>query len=164
MSTFQNFSMPPERFLTVSGNVLYKALLDTQRVEAKRIFTDISAGKRVSLLSVQRDEENEVRFDLAMDHSEFRGDRLNYKFFRNSVAGLVNAIGQALNDETKSEIPIFKEQGGRAMLFGVPGLTQDTGEINVMMLAVDLREPGAVTLKLQYMDPSQFQVREQQTG
>lgn len=164
MSTYQNYSMPPERFLTVSGNVLYKALLDTQRATAKRIFNDVSEGKRVSLLSVQMDDENEVRFDLALDHSEFRGDRLNYKFFRNSLAGLVTAIGQALNEEAKSKIPVFKEQGGKAMLFGVPGLTQDTGEINVMMLAVDLREPGSVLLKLQYMDPSQFQVREQQTG
>ena len=50
------------------------------------------------------------------------------------------------------------------MLFGVPGLTQDAGQLNVLMLAVDLREPGAVLLKLQYMDPSQFQVQEQQTG
>ena len=51
MSTYQNFSLPPERFLTVSGNVLYKVLLEAQRADAKRLFRDVSDGKRVKLLS-----------------------------------------------------------------------------------------------------------------
>ncbi len=159
MSTFQNFSLPPERFLTVAGNVLHRCILEAQRAPAKRIFNDAHEGKRVNLVTVQMDDETELRFDLKLDSSEFRGDRLNFKFFRNSVLGLVAAVGQALKEE--SEIPVFKQQGGKAMLFGIPGITNDTGEVNVLMLSADMREPGAVQLKLQYMDPSQFQRRQQ---
>ena len=161
MSTFQNFSLPPQRFMTVAGNILHRSLIDAQRAPAKRIFNDINEGQRVKLVTVQMDDETELRFDLTLDSSEFRGDRLNFKFFRNSVVGLVAALGQALKEE--GEIPMFREQGGRTMLFGVPGVTQDAGEVNVLMLASDMREPGAVVLKLQYMDPSQFE-RRQQTG
>lgn len=153
MSTFQNVSMPPERFLTIAANVLHKTLLDAQRAQAKRVFNDISEGKRVALLSVQMDDDTQVRFDLSLDHSEFRGDRLNFRFFRNSVANLVGAFGQLL--EKGAEVPIFSEKGGGTMLLGVPGLSQDAGETNLMMVAVDLRKPGSVHLKLQYMDPSQ---------
>ena len=164
MSTYQNFSMPPDRFLTVSGNVVYKALVEAQRADAKRLFREVSDGKRVKLMTLKMDDDTEVRFDLQLDHSEFRGDRINFKFFRNSVAGLLSSIGQVLKDEGKSEVPVFKQRGGKAMLFGVPGVTQDTGEVNVLMLAADLSEPGAVRLKLQYMDPSQFRLNQQQAG
>ncbi|MEE4658888.1 MAG: hypothetical protein V2J89_00365 [Halieaceae bacterium] len=159
MSTFQNFSLPPQRFLTVAGNILHRTLLDAQRAAAKRIFNDINEGRRVELVTVQMDDETELRFDLTLDSSEFRGDRLNFTFFRNSVQGLVAAMGLALKEE--GDIPIFREQGGRAMLFGVPGVTRDTGEVNVMMMSSDMRKPGSVVLKLQYMDPSQFQPRQQ---
>lgn len=154
MSTFQNVSMPPERFLTVAANVLHKSLLDAQRAQAKRVFNDISEGKRVALLNVQMDDDTQVRFDLSLDHSEFRGDRLNFRFFRNSVMSLVSALGQLL--QQGAEVPTFSERGGSTMLLGVPGLTQDAGETNLMMVAVDLRKPGSVHMKLQYMDPSQF--------
>lgn len=153
MSTFQNVSMPPERFLTVAANVLHKSLLEAQRAEAKRIFNDISEGKRVALLNVQMDDDTQVRFDLSLDHSEFRGDRLNFRFFRSSVANLLATFGQLL--EKQAEVPMYSQKGGGTMLLGVPGLTQDAGDTNLMMVAVDLRQPGSVHLKLQYMDPSQ---------
>jgi hypothetical protein len=153
MSTFQNFSMPPERFLTVAGNVLFKALIESQRAQAKRLFRDICDGKRVALLNVQMDDDTQVRFDLSLDFTEFRGDRLNFRFFRNSVTSLVGGIGRAL--EEKASVPMFTEEGGGTMLVGIPGLTDDTGQTNLLMLAADIRQPGCVHLKLQYMEPSQ---------
>ena len=94
-----------------------------------------------------------MRFDLSLDHSEFRGDRLNFRFFRNSVASLVGALSQML--EKGDEVPMFSQKGGGAMLLGVPGLTRDAGDTNLIMVAVDLRQPGSVHMKLQYMDPAQ---------
>jgi hypothetical protein len=153
MSTYQNFSMPPDRFLTVSGNVLHKALIEAQRADAKRVFREICDGKRVALLNVKMDDDTEVRFDLSMDHSQFRGDRLNFRDFRSSVTSLLGAIGKAIED--KATVPMFTEEGGGTMLMGVPGLTDDTGQTNLMMLAADVRQAGCVHLKLQYMEPGQ---------
>ncbi len=143
--------------MTMSVNVLYRALLEASRADAKRIFNEISEGKRVQLMNVRLDDETELRFDLVLDHSEFQGDRLNFRGFREGVAGLIGAMGEALQGE--SNIPVFNEQGGRSMLFGIPGLTQVGEQVNVLMLAADMREPGCVQLKLQYMEPGQFQAR-----
>jgi hypothetical protein len=145
--------MPPERFLTVTGNVLHKVLVEAQRADAKRVFRDIIDGKRVALLNVKMDDDTEVRFDLSLDHSQFGGDRLNFRYFRNSVTSLLGAIGRVLED--KANVPMFTEEGGGTMLMGVPGMTQDAGQTNLMMLAVDVRQPGCVHLKLQYMEPAQ---------
>ncbi len=72
MSTYQNFSLSPDRFMTMSGNVLLKAFLEATRADAKRLFKDISEGKRVRLINVRLDDDTELRFDLHLDHSEFR--------------------------------------------------------------------------------------------
>ncbi len=61
--------------------------------------------------------------------------------------------------EGERNIPVFNEQGGRSMLFGIPGLTQVDEQVNVLMLAADMREPGCVQLKLQYMEPDQFKAQ-----
>lgn len=148
--------MPPQRLLVVSGNVLVQALLESQRADAKRIFNAVSDGKRIALMKVRLDDDTEVRFDLALDHSEFRGSRFNFKAFRNSLAGLVQSLGENFRQET--DVPVFTEQDSGAMLFAIPGITRDEDRLNVMMLSVSLREPGCVQLKLMYMDPDQFQV------
>ena len=155
MSTYQNFSMAPDRFMTMSGNVLLKAFLEAQRADAKRVFNEINDGKRVQLITVRLDDETELRFDLQLDHSEYRGERLNFRSFRDGLASLISAMSEALNGE--SNIPVFNEQGGRSMLFGIPGVTQVGDQVNVLMLAANMREPGCVQLKLQYMEPGQFQ-------
>lgn len=140
--------------MTMSGNVLLKALLESQRAEAKRIFKAISDGKRVQLMTVRLDDETELRFDLLLDHSEFRGERLNFRSFRDGVASLLGAMSEALKSDSK--IPVFNEQGGRSMLFGVPGLSRQGDQVNVLMLAANMGEPGCVQLKLQYVEPGQF--------
>lgn len=149
MNTLQNFSMPPDQFLSMAGNVLHKSLLEVKRAQAKRIFGDISDGKRVPVMNVQMDEDTQVRFDLSMDASEFRGDRLNFRFFRNSLISMVFAFNRVL--EEKATIPVFTEEGGGTMMVGVPGVTDDTGVVNIMMLTADVREPGCVHMKLVYM-------------
>lgn len=158
MSSYKNYSMPPERLLVVAGNILAKCVLEAQRADAKRIFNDIQDGKRASLVNVRMDDETEVRFDLALDHSEFRGGRLNYRAFRNSLAGLVQGLGENLKREF--EVPVFTDKNSGTMLFAIPGYTEVEGHANVMMLSINLREPGCVQVKLMYMDPDQFTLKQ----
>ena len=146
--------MPPNELLVVCGNVLLQSLLDAPRSDAKRIFNDISDGKQLSLVKVRMDDDTDVLFQVQLDHTEFRGDRLNFKAFRNSLAGLLHSIGE--HAEAEAKVPVFTEKSSGAMLFGVPGFTQDEGELNVMMMSVNLRKPGCIQLKLMYVEPDQF--------
>ena len=154
MSSFKSYKMPPDQLLVVSGNVLLRCLLDAPRADAKRIFNDIHDGKQVSLVNVRMDDDTDVQFQVQLDHSEFRGPRLNFKEFRNSLAGLLHSIGE--HSEAEAKVPVFTEKQTGAMLFGVPGFTQVEDELNVMMVSVNVRKPGAIQLRLMYVEPDQF--------
>jgi hypothetical protein len=162
MTEFQNFKLSPANFLTIASNVLYKTLLEAPRTTSKKLFKAIGDGRKVSLLDVSINEDTSLRFDLALDHSEFRGGRLNFTAFRNSLTVLVGTLSESLKKE--AEVSVFTEQTDGSMLFGVPGVTRDEEQVNVLMLGVDLRGPGSVLLKLQYIDPDQFDGQEQQTA
>ncbi|MEP5765434.1 MAG: hypothetical protein ABJ308_12615 [Halieaceae bacterium] len=159
MSDLTSYKIKPHQFLTMATNVIFKTLVESQRTEAKKIFNAITEGKRIALLNVLIDDDSEVRFDLALDQSEYRGERLNFKSFRDSVTGLVGSLSESLRQE--SDVPVFTEKTDGSMLFGIPGLTQQQGQLNVLMLGVNARGPGSVLLKLQYVDPDQFNVEQQ---
>jgi hypothetical protein len=156
MSRLQDYQIAPDKFLTLATNVLYQAILEAPRTTAKNIFKAIDEGKRVALVDVRMEDSGDVRFELALDHSEYRGERLNFGFFRNSLTALVGSLGEKLRQE--SAVPVFTEQTDGSLLFGVPGVTQDeAGQLNVLMLGADLQAgAGSALLKLQFMDPAQF--------
>jgi hypothetical protein len=153
MSKFQEHSLPREKFLTVANNVIYKSLLEAQRTNAKNVFRAVSEGNRVALMTIRLDEDSESRFDLTLDHSEFRG-RLNFGAFRSSVQALVGSVSEQL--QADREITTFTDQDSGNLLFGIPGFTQEGEHFNALMLAVDVAVAGTVLLRLQYMDPDQF--------
>ena len=153
MSKYQQHSLPRDKFLTVANNVIYKSLLEAKRTNSKNIYRAISEGKRVALMTIRMDEESESRFDLTLDHSEFRG-KLNFGAFRASVQALVGSVSELLQGEKK--ITTFTDEENGNVLFGVPGFTQEGGHFNALMLAVDVAVAGTVLLRLQYMDPDQF--------
>lgn len=162
MSQFQNYKVSPANFLTIATNVLYKTLLEAPRTTSKNIFKAVNDGRRVALLDVRMEEDADVRFDLALDHSEYRGDRLNFAAFRNSLTLLVGTLSETLQKE--ADVPVFTEQQDGSMIFGVPGVTQVNEHVNVLVLGVNLRGPGRVLLKLQYIDPGQFESQQQQSA
>ena len=161
MSSYKSFSLPPKQLLVVCGNVLLKSVLDAPRADAKRVFNDINAGKQLPLVKVRMDDDTDVMFEIALDQTEFRGPRLNFKEFRNSLAGLLHSIGE--HAEAEAKVPVFTEKTNGAMLFGIPGFTQVEDELNVMMMSVNLRKPGCIVLSLMYVDPDQFK-RAKATG
>jgi hypothetical protein len=108
------------------------------------------------------DDETEVRFELQLDRSEFRSGRLNFKAFRDSLASLLHGVGE--NVRREAEVPVFTDKRSGAMLFGIPGFTQNENQLNVMMMSVNLRKPGSVQVKLMYVDPEQFRQRSASEG
>lgn len=155
MAQFQSQSIPQSKFMLMCVNLLHKAFIESARTDAKNAYRDISAGKVVHLTTVQMEDKSTVRFNLSMDHSEFRG-KLNYGAFRASVGTLVNNITQWLREE--KEVPVFNaEEGNNTVIFGVTAVTVEENEANVMVLGANTADHQAtVMLRLAYLDPAQF--------
>ena len=101
MSTTQSQSIPQDKFLTMAANLLYRALLEPSRTEAKKHYRELEQGGSLHLTDVRMEDQSTVRFMLALDQSELNG-KLNYGAFRASVATLIHNIGEQLKGEDPS--------------------------------------------------------------
>ncbi|PLW82768.1 hypothetical protein CWI75_09355 [Kineobactrum sediminis] len=155
MAQDQTQTIPRDKFLTMSVNLLYKAFLESRRTEAKNVFRDMLAGKSVHLTNVQMEDKSQVRFDIALDHSEYPG-KLNFGGFRASLAMLISQLSEALRAE--QDIKVFTaEENPDVIIFGVTGVTYEDDQASVLVLGADSSESrGAIELRLQYLDPAQF--------
>ena len=162
MAQNPNKSIPRDQFLTIAVNLLYKAFLENRRTEAKNVFRDMATGRTVHLTNVVMEDKSQVRFDVALDHSEYRG-KLNFGAFRASLAMLVAQLSDALR--AGKDIKVFSEQNNPDnVVFGLSAATEDEGEVNVMVLGADSNAArGSIELRLQYLDPAQFAAEAQAT-
>ena len=163
MAQTQSQEIPQETFLTMSANLLHKAFIESARTDAKNLYKQISEGKRVALTQVQMEDKSTVRFDLSLEHSEYQGS-LNYSGFRASLATLIGNLVTALQKEEK--IPVFNAQHDpNVKMFGVTAVTVDDEQPSVMVLGADSSGTEAsIALRLMYIDPSQFEVRDEGEG
>jgi hypothetical protein len=121
----------------------------------------LEVGKRIAVTQLRMEDEGEVRLDVTLDHSEFRG-ALNFSIFRDSVLALLSRLGDTLRDEDTS-LPVMRmmDETGEATserrLFGVPGLIVVDGVANMLMMGAtpSVSEP-VVLIELMYIDPEQF--------
>jgi hypothetical protein len=152
--------MPREQFLTMAVNLLHRAFLQENRTKAKRLFRDVAEGKRVALTNVEMEDKSTVRFDLALDHSEYQG-ALNFGAFRSSLSVLLSNLAKAVQE--KREISTYGAEGNEEnMIFGVTGVTveRDIPAVMVLSAATGGRD-AAVLLRLMYLDYQQFQQSQQ---
>jgi len=153
MAQLQNHSIPRDKFLLMSANLLHRAFIGAPRTDAKNLYKAIAGGTLVRLGNVEMEDRSTLAVNLSMDHSEYRG-KLNYSAFRDSLATLIGNVGQVLKEE--KTYPMFGGEGGEGqMIFGIPAVTVEERQPNVMVLAAETRG-AAVTLRLMYLDPAQF--------
>lgn len=155
MADARQQSIPRDRFLLMAANLLHKAFIEASRTDAKKLFRALAEGGAVRLTRVRMEDESVLGVNLALDHSEFRGN-LNFGAFRASVGTLVGNVGQALKEQR--DYPMFGGDGeNRQTIFGITAVTVEDRQPNVMVLGSEPVDADAsVTLRLMYVDPSQF--------
>ena len=156
MASTNKDSMPQDKFLRLSVNLLHRALIEPGRTEVKRVFRELVEGRDTPLARVEMEDGASARFNLALDHSEFRG-RLNFGAFRASLLILLKNITDALGEG--KELRIFDaQQDSGSVIFGITAVSVENDMPNVMVLSAD-KGSGATgtTLRLLYLDPGQFQ-------
>jgi hypothetical protein len=155
MAGNHNHTLPTDKFLTLSVNLLNKVFIEATRTEAKNLFRELSEGRQPPLTRVRMEDGSEARFDLALDSSEYRG-KLNFGAFRAGITLLVANLAQALREQ--QEIRTFHAEYDRnVVVFGVSAITVEGGEPSVLVLGADSRASReSVLLQLMYLDQSQF--------
>lgn len=153
MASYETHTLSTEKFLTVATNILHKTFAESPRTTAKNVFTTIFDGKRASLVKLKMEDDSESRFDLSLDHSEFRG-KLNFGVFKSILVNMLVQLAEHV--QAAKEIPVFTDEDSGNVLFGLPGFFESKGDVNALLLGADLNSPGVVNLTLQFVDPEQF--------
>lgn len=155
MAQLQNQSIPRDKFLLMSMNLLHRAFIESARTDAKNLYRLLSEGRRIRLSNVQMEDKSTLAVNLALDHSEYCG-KLNFGAFRASLAALIGNVGQTLQAE--KDYPVFGgESDAEGMIFGITAVTVEDEQPNVLVLGTKAdEEQGSVMLRLMYLDPAQF--------
>ena len=154
-------TLTEEQLATISANILHQGLIEVSRTVGKRLFRELESGTRIAVTQLRMEDGSEVRMDLKLDCSEFRG-ALNFSLFRDSVLALLSRLSDTLRDE-ESALPVMRlmDESGQSTserrLFGVPGVIALDGVPNMLMMgATPSPSEPVILIELMYIDPEQF--------
>ena len=154
-------TLTEEQLATISANILHQTLIEVSRTVGKRLFRELESGTRIAVTKLRMEDESEVRMDLKLDCSEFRG-ALNFSLFRDSVLALLSRLSDTLRDEDTA-LPVMRmmDESGQSTserrLFGVPGVIALDGVPNMLMMgATPSPSEPVILIELMYIDPEQF--------
>jgi hypothetical protein len=153
MPLYRTHSVAPEKLLAMSANILHQAFFAGTRLDAKRRYQFLENGRTVFLIKVRMEDGSELEVNLRLDHSELRG-KLNFSAFRQLVGQLLALQVQKLNE--KQPLNIFSNDEQQRWVFLIPALHQVGDVVNMLVLAIELNQPGSMALELLFIDPSQF--------
>ena len=153
-------NLDPRKLLTAVVENLNGQFFADGRAETKRLYKSISSGEEVPFIRIDFGDSGEVLCNLDLDHSQYCGD-LNYGKFRKCLAMMLQGITVKLRDNTGdlSDLNILQSDSGE-LLFNIPGMVNSDEGINVLVCGLRQQGPGLVTIRLMFLDPSQYVVEE----
>ncbi|MCK9469943.1 MAG: hypothetical protein M0Q49_11055 [Porticoccaceae bacterium] len=142
------------QFLAISINTLRNYFFDVPRAKSRRLYKEIAAGDQVTIATLTRnnDKSTGIKLKLALDHTEFKG-HLTFHLFQQVLGAMLRHVANYV--QRKEDLNIFtSEETGEILVFR-PGLIEDKGQLNVLVLGIAPTKGGAL-IKLQFLDPEQF--------
>jgi hypothetical protein len=138
---------------TLSSNILQQILIKAPKNKAKPLFKDLKAGKAIALGSITLAEKLELPLKMDLDYSEFRGPGFNLDALKMSVETMLHQVMTRIR--AKQDLNVMTSETGTALLH-LPGAIQINEQTNVLVMAFDIGQAKQITLKLMYVDPTQY--------
>jgi hypothetical protein len=153
----QPMQLPLPKVLDLSCGVINRLILQAPKDKAKSLFKRLKGGEKISLGEITLGEKIKIKLNLKLDHSAYIGPGFNNDVFRASVDQLVKKIAPRLRAQQDLNIRT-SDQG--MVLFDIPAGVKVKGQLNVMMLVMELFKTGEITVVLSYFEPTQFTIKE----
>ncbi|MFA5494797.1 MAG: hypothetical protein WC247_08460 [Porticoccaceae bacterium] len=142
------------QFLTLSVNTLHRYFFQAPREKSRRLFKEIAAGDAVGVatLTVGEDKAQAIKLKLSLDRSEYKG-HLTFHLFQRALDLMLRNIADRL--QRKEDLNIFTSEQTGEILIHLPGLVEDRGNLNVLVMGIAPSKTGAL-IKLLFLDSDQF--------
>ncbi|ARN74933.1 hypothetical protein [Oceanicoccus sagamiensis] len=153
MSDNKTLDLNLVELVNLAANLFDRLFIKPPKDKAKSTFKELKQGKSLDLGTVTIKETLKSNLKLAMDYSEFCGPGFNYDIFEASLKGILTQISQKF--QAKADLNIMTSETG-SVLVHLPGMTQLDEQLNVMVLAFELGDIKNITIKLMFLEPSQY--------
>ncbi len=161
MTDKKNVDLNLVEFVNLAAKLFDGLFIKAPKDKAKATFKDIKQGNSLDLGFITIQETLKPNLKLALDYTEFVGPGFNYDIFEASLKGILSQISQKF--QAKADLNIMTSETG-SVLIHLPGMTQLNEQLNVMVLAFELGDIKNVTIKLMFLEPSQYDaLRKDQT-
>lgn len=161
MALYRTHSISQDKLLSIAANILDKAFFDTSRMLAKRRYQALEKGDKVFLINVAMEDASELQVEVRMDRSELR-NKVNFSSFREVVGALLVTVAHHL--KSGEQLPIFSTEDKGRWVYWIPAIMKGAEQDDVLVLGLDSRRPGKLTLELMFIDPAQFAAQAPQLG
>lgn len=142
------------QFLTLSVNTLHNYFFEVPRDKSRKLYKEIAAGDAVGIatLTLGNNKEQAIKLKLGLDQSEFKG-HLTFHLFQSALGMMLRNIANKI--QRKEDLNIFTSDETGEILIHLPGLVEDRGHLNVLVMGIAPSKSGAL-IKLQFLDSDQF--------
>lgn len=147
------------QFLTLSVNTLHNYFFNVPKEKSRRLYKEIAAGESVGIATLtvgdnkeSGSKENGIKLKLCLDQSEFKG-HLTFHLFQGALGMMLRNIADKI--QRKADLNIFTSSETGEILIHLPGLVEDRGHLNVLVMGIAPSKTGAL-IKLQFLDSDQF--------
>lgn len=148
----QNSAFETQSLLKSTAALLQDFLVNPSKHDGKMRFKKLVESDQQFVAEMPTLQGETTKINLILDQSEYIGT-LKYSVFKQFVSQLVSSIIQALEKDT---VTLRKEKNGQRYLLNSPAALEFDGQLNVMMLGLNLLDRNEITLELQFFEPSQF--------
>jgi hypothetical protein len=140
--------------VNLAAKIVERLFLTAPKDKAKSSFKELKQGKHIDLGSVTLQDTFNPSLKLALDYSEFCGPGFNFNIFEAALKGILTQISQKF--KAKADLNIMTSEEG-SVLIHLPGMVQLNDQLNVMVMAFELGNMTNITIKLMFMEPSQYE-------
>lgn len=152
------------QFLALSVNTLHNYFFNVPKEKSRRLYKEIAAGESVGIATLTvgdnkepgskepGSKENGIKLKLCLDQSEFKG-HLTFHLFQGALGMMLRNIADKI--QRKADLNIFTSSETGEILIHLPGLVEDRGHLNVLVMGIAPSKTGAL-IKLQFLDSDQF--------
>lgn len=149
----QQVSLPPKLLLGAINKNLDHHFFIGSRESAKMMFHTVLKEEPCSFMRIDMGEAGEVQCELSLDTSLYVG-KLNFGKFKKLLAMMMIGIKERIDAD--APLNALTSKHGEIM-FNIPGIVKDQdGQINVMVTSFRQLAPGLSSVRLMFLDPSEY--------
>ena len=149
----KNIDLNMVDLVDLTAKIFHQVFIKQPKDKAKAAFKEIKGGKAITLGTATLAKEIESTLKLNLDYSEFVGPGFNFDVFLLALHAMLQRISDTFKKQ--GDLNLLPSEDNQ-MLVHLPGAISVGGQVNVLVMAYDFGTLEAITIKLMFVDPSQY--------